>query len=426
MAKENYSIETLVVHGGYNGDPQTGSRSVPIIHSNAYEFHDAEHAARLFNLEEFGNIYTRLTNPTNGALEERVTALEGGAASLAVASGHAAQFITIITLMQAGDNFIAATHLYGGAIAQFSSSFSKLGIKARFAQTDNIDAFRNQIDENTKAIYVEFIANPGGLIPDLEALGALAAEHKIPLIVDNTVASPYLCQPFKHGANIIIHSATKFLGGHGISMAGVIVDGGNFDWKASGKFPLLTEPEPAYHGIVFAETFGNLAFILRARAVGLRDFGPCLSPTNAFHILTGIETLAIRMDRHSENTLRVAEYLENHPKVEKVTWAGLKSSPYYPLAQKYLKTAGSLFTFTVKGGYEAGKKLIDNVELWTLMANLGDTRSVISHPASTTHRQVPAADLEKAGAGPGEIRLSVGIENADDLIADLAQALDKI
>ncbi len=426
MTKKNYAIETLTLHGGFKGDTQTGARTAPIIHSNAYAFQDTDHAARLFNLQEFGNIYTRLTNPTNNALEERVTALEGGAASLAVASGHAAQFITIISLMQSGDNFIAATHLYGGAIAQFSSSFKRLGIEARFAQTDDINAFAALIDEDTKGIYIESIANPGGLVPDIEAIAKLAHKHKIPLIVDNTVASPYLCQPFQYGANIIIHSATKFLGGHGISMAGIIVDGGNFDWKTSGKFPLLTEDELAYHGINFAENFGNLAFILRARAIGLRDFGPCLSPTNAFHILTGIETLAIRMERHSENALHIAKFLEAHAKVERVTWAGLKSSPYYPLAQKYLKTAGSLFTFTIKGGYEAGKKLIDNVELWTLMANLGDTRSIISHPASTTHRQLSKAEKEKAGAGAGEIRLSVGIENVNDLISDLSRALDKI
>ncbi|MGH6719734.1 MAG: O-acetylhomoserine aminocarboxypropyltransferase/cysteine synthase family protein, partial [Alphaproteobacteria bacterium] len=378
------------------------------------------------NLQSFGYIYSRITNPTVAVLEERVASLEGGRAAVAAATGHAAQFLAFFTLLEPGDVFVSAPNLYGGSITQFAKSFPRLGWHCRFADPADADAMARAVGDDAKAIFVEGLANPGGVVIDLEPLAALAHAKRIPLLVDNTLATPYLCNPFDWGADLVIHSATKFLGGHGNAMAGIVVESGRFDWFASGRFPSLTQPDPAYHGLTFAETFGDFGFTMKARAVALRDFGPTLAPMNAFLILQGIETLPLRMARHCENALAVASYLERHPKVAWVSYAGLPSSRYHALARKYLpKGAGSVFTFGLKGGYEAGIKTVETVELFSHLANIGDTRSLIIHPASTTHRQLSDEQRAAAGAGNDVVRLSVGLETVDDLIADLDQALSQ-
>ncbi len=419
-----YGFETRAIHAGAAPDPTTGARSTPIYQTTSYVFEDVDHAASLFNLHNFGYIYSRLTNPTVAVLEERVASLEGGRAGVAAASGHAAQFLTFFTMMEPGDEFVASRNLYGGSLTQFGLSFKKLGWTCHFVDPTEPENFRRALTPRCKAIFIENLANPGGIVVDLEAVAAIAHEVGIPLIVDNTLATPYLCQPIAWGADIVCHSTTKFLGGHGNSLGGVVVESGRFDWGKDGKFPSLTEPEPAYHGLKFYENFGDFAFTTKARAVALRDFGPALAPMNAFLTITGIETLHVRMARHVENAQKVAEFLAGHPKVAWVSYAGLKDSPYYALAQKYLpKGAGAVFTFGVKGGYEAGIKLVESVRLFSHLANVGDTRSLILHPASTTHRQLSDEQRLAAGAGPDVVRLSVGLELADDLIRDLDEAL---
>lgn len=422
-----YGFDTLAVHAGAQPDPTTGARATPIYQTTSFVFNDVDHAAALFNLEAFGNVYTRITNPTNAVLEERIAALEGGTAGLAVASGHAAQLVAFHPLMESGDSFIAARQLYGGSINQFGHAFKKFGWDVTWVDGKNPEAFREAIDPTTKAIFIESIANPGGVVMDIQAIADIAHNAGVPLIVDNTLASPYLCQPLKHGADIVVHSATKFLGGHGNSIGGLIVDGGSFDWTASGKYPVLSEPCESYHGIKFHETFGNFGYAVACRTLSLRDLGPALSPMNAFLILTGTETLPLRMARHCENALHVAEYLTHHPKVVSVSYAGLPEDPNHAMAQKYCpKGAGAVFTFGIKGGFEAGVKLVNSVKLFSHLANVGDTRSLIIHPASTTHRQLTEEQRTTAGAGDDVVRLSVGIEEVEDIIADLDQAFDLI
>jgi len=417
-------FNTLAIHAGAQPDPATGARATPIYQTTSFVFDDVDHAASLFGLQAFGNIYTRITNPTTAVLEERVAALEGGTAALAVASGHAAQHLIFHTIMEPGDQFIASKKLYGGSINQFNHSYKNFGWDVAWADTDDISSFENAVTNKTKAIFVESLANPGGVITDLEAIGNIARRAGVPLIVDNTLATPYLCKPFEHGADIVVHSLTKFLGGHGNSMGGAIVDGGTFNWSREGRYPMLSEPRPEYQGIVLHETFGNFAFAIACRVLGLRDLGPAISPMNSFLILTGIETLALRMQRHSDNALKVAEFLSSHPKVGWVSYAGLKGDRYHTLQQKYMpKGAGAVFTFGLKGGYEAGIDLVSKVQLFSHLANIGDTRSLIIHPASTTHRQLSDAQKTAAGAGPDVVRLSVGIEDVEDLIADLDQAM---
>jgi O-acetylhomoserine (thiol)-lyase len=419
-----YGFNTLSVHAGAQPDPATGARATPIYQTTSFVFENADHAAALFNLQVFGNIYSRIMNPTNAVLEERIAALEGGRAGLAVASGHAAQFIVLHTLMQPGDEIVAARQLYGGSINQFSHGFAKFDWHVKWADTRNADSFRAALSPKTKAIFVESIANPGGIVTDIEAVAAVAKEAGVPLIVDNTLASPYLIRPLEWGADIVVHSATKFLGGHGNSIAGLIVDGGKFDWGKDGKYPSLSEPCPSYHGMRLWETFGDMAFAIACRVLGLRDLGPALSPMNAFLVLTGIETLPLRMQRHCDNALAVARWLKEHPKVAWVNYAGLEGDPSHALQRSYSpKGAGAVFTFGVKGGYEAGVALVNGVKLFSHLANVGDTRSLIIHPASTTHRQLDDEQKTAAGAGPEVVRISVGIENVEDIIADLDQAL---
>jgi O-acetylhomoserine (thiol)-lyase len=420
-------FETLSVHAGAQPDPTTGARITPIYQTTAYVFDDVDHAASLFNLQAFGNIYTRITNPTQAVLEERVAALEGGTAALATASGHGAQLIIFHTLMSPGDEIVSARQLYGGSLNQFGVAFKKFGWDVAWADATDPASFEAAITPKTKAIFIESIANPGGIVVDIQAIADIAHAAGVPLVVDNTLATPYLCRPFEHGADIIVHSLTKFLGGHGNSMGGIIVDGGRFDWSASDKYPDLSQPHPSYHGLKLHETFGNFAFAIACRVLGLRDLGPCLAPLNAFLILNGIETLPLRMQKHCDNALEVARWLKGHPKVDWVMYAGLDDSPYRALARKYVpKGSGSVFTFGVRGGYDAGVKLVSEVELLSHLANIGDTRSLIIHPASTTHRQVPDKDKPAAGAGPDVVRLSIGIENAADIIADLEQGLARI
>jgi O-acetylhomoserine (thiol)-lyase len=426
MAHRAPGIETLAVHAGARPDPETGARVTPIYQTTAFVFDDTDHAASLFGLKAFGNIYSRITNPTNAVLEERVAALEGGTAALAVASGHAAQFLIFHTLMQPGDNFVSSDKLYGGSINQFGQSFKSFDWQVRWADATDPAAFEAQIDNRTRAIFVESIANPGGIITEIEAIAEIAHRHGLPLIVDNTLASPYLIRPIDYGADIIVHSATKFLGGHGNSMGGIIVDCGTFDWSKSGNYPLLSQPRPEYNGVVLHETFGNFAFAIACRVLGLRDLGPALSPFNAFQLLTGIETLPLRMQRHCDNALEVATWLKQQEKVDWVSYAGLADDPYYELQQKYSpRGAGSVFTFGLKGGYDAGVKFVEHLELFSHLANIGDTRSLVIHPASTTHRQLSDDQKIAAGAGPDVVRLSIGIENVADIIADLEQALAK-
>ncbi|MFZ5834210.1 MAG: O-acetylhomoserine aminocarboxypropyltransferase [Pseudomonadota bacterium] len=422
----SYGFDTLSIHAGAAPDPTTGARITPIYQTASYVFDDVDHAAALFNLQEFGNIYSRITNPTNSVLEARIAALEGGSAALAVASGHAAQFIVFHTLMENGDEFVAANKLYGGSMNQFSHAFAKMGWHVKWAEATEPESFRRAITPKTKAIFIESLANPGGVVMDIAAIAKIANAADIPLIVDNTLATPYLCRPLEHGADIVVHSATKFLGGHGNSIAGLIVDGGKFNWS-NGKYPTLSEPSPSYHGMKLHETFGNLGFAIACRVLGLRDLGPALAPMNAFLILTGIETLALRMQRHCENAMAVAQFLQAHKQVEWVSYAGLPGSPFHTLAARYLpKGAGAVLTFGVKGGYDAGVKLVSEVKLFSHLANIGDTRSLIIHPSSTTHRQLDQAAAKTAGAGPDVVRLSVGIEDVNDIIADLDQALAKL
>ncbi|MCW6535833.1 O-acetylhomoserine aminocarboxypropyltransferase [Sphingomonas lycopersici] len=418
-------IETLTVHAGTAPDPTTKARITPIYQTASYVFEDVDHAASLFNLDAFGNIYSRIMNPTNGAVEGKVAALEGGAAALAVASGHAAQFLVFHTLMEPGKHIVAAKRLYGGSLNQIGSSFKKMGWNASFVDADDPANVAAAITPDTRAVFIESLANPGGVVQDIAAIAKVAHDAGVPLIVDNTMATPMLCRPIEHGADIVVHSLTKFLNGHGNSIGGVIVDGGTFDWAKGGKYPYLSEPNDSYHGKVFTEAFGNLAFILAARTLGLRDLGPALAPMNAFLALTGMETLALRMERHCDNALKLAQWLQNHPKVAWVSYAGLSGDRYHALAQRYLGgKGGAVFTFGLKGGYDAGIALVSRVKLFSHLANLGDTRSLIIHPASTTHRQLPDAERIAAGAGPDVVRVSVGIENIADIIADIEQALE--
>jgi len=424
IADRKPGFNTLAIHAGAQPDPATGARATPIYQTTSFVFDDVEHAAALFNLETFGNIYTRITNPTQAVLEERVAALEGGTAGLAVASGHASQMLVFHPLLEPGDEFVSARQLYGGSINQFTHSFKKCGWTVRFADTTDADSFRAALTPKTKAIFVESIANPGGIITDIAAVAAVAKEAGVPLIVDNTLATPYLIRPIEHGADIIVHSLTKFLGGHGNSIGGAIVDCGTFDWLKSGRYPTLLAPTASYHGITFAETFGNFAFAIACRVLSLRDLGPAISPFNAFLILTGIETLPLRMQRHCDNALAVATWLSRHPKVAWVNYAGLADNKYHALAKRYCpQGAGAVFTFGLKGGYEAGIALVSNVKLFSHLANIGDTRSLIIHPASTTHRQLTDEQRMRAGAGDEVVRLSIGLEDVDDIIADLDQAL---
>ena len=418
---------TLAIHAGAAPDPTTGARATPIYQTTSFVFDDVDHAAALFGLEAFGNIYTRIGNPTCAVLEERVAALEGGTAGVAVASGHAAQHLVFHALMRPGEEFIAARQLYGGSINQFGQSFKTCGWTVKWADIDDIGTFKKAVTEKTKAIFIESIANPGGRITDMEAVAKVAQEAKVPLIVDNTLATPYLCRAFDFGADIIVHSLTKFLGGHGNSIAGMIVDGGKFDWSRDDRYPTLSKPCVSYGGLILHETFGNFAFAIACRVLGLRDFGPALSPFNAFLVLTGIETVGLRMQRHCDNTLAVAEYLNKHDKVSWVSYAGLPDDNDHALAKKYCpKGAGAVLTFGLEGGYEAGVKLVSSVQLFSHLANIGDTRSLIIHPASTTHRQLSDEQKVQAGAGPDVVRLSVGIEDVNDIIADLEQALANV
>jgi O-acetylhomoserine (thiol)-lyase len=424
MAERTPGFDTLALHAGTSPDPSTGARITPIYQTTAYVFNDVQHASDLFALRAFGNIYTRIMNPTQGALEGKITALEGGTASLAVASGHAAQLLTFHTIMQPGDEFVAVRQLYGGSINQFSHSFKSFGWHVVWADAEDISSIERALSPKTKAIFIESIANPGGLVTDIAAAAKIAKAAGIPLIVDNTLATPYLCKPIEHGANIVLHSLTKFMGGHGNSMGGVIVDAGNFDWSKSGRYPLLSEPNASYHGLKLHETFGNIAFAIAARVLGLRDLGPSIAPMNAFLILTGMETLSLRMQRHCDNALKVAQWLKKHPSVAWVNYAGLPDDKHYALVQKYCpKGAGAVFTFGLKGGYDAGVKAVSSVKLLSHLANIGDTRSLIIHPASTTHSQLSADQLKLAGATPDVVRLSIGIEDVEDIIADLDQAI---
>jgi len=424
MTDKPLGFDTLAIHAGAKPDPATGARQVPIYQTTAYVFRDADHAARLFNLQEVGYIYSRLTNPTVSALADRVAALEGGVGAICCSSGHAAQIMALFPLMGPGLNIIASTRLYGGTITQFSQTIKRFGWSAKFVDFDDLEAIRAAVDDNTRAIFCETIANPGGYITDLDAISALADDVGLPLIVDNTTATPWLCKPIEHGATLVVHSATKYLTGNGTVTGGIVVDSGKFDWSASGKFPSLSEPEPAYHGLAFHPALGPMAFTFHSIAVGLRDLGMTMNPQGAHYTLMGIETLGLRMARHVENAAKVAAWLEADPRIDAVTYAGLASSPWNDrVARITPKGAGALFTFAVKGGYGACVKLVDNLKLFSHVANLGDTRSLIIHPASTTHRQLDEAAQVRAGAGPNVVRVSIGIEDAADIIADLDQAL---
>ena len=424
MADRIPGFDTLALHAGARPDPATGARITPIYQTTAYVFDDVQHAADLFALRKFGNIYTRIMNPTQSVLEEKVAALEGGSAALAVASGHAAQLLTFHTMMQPGDEFVAVRQLYGGSINQFSHAFKSFGWHVVWADAEDINSIEKALSPKTKAIFIESIANPGGRITDIAAVAKIAKAAGVPLIVDNTLATPYLCKPIEHGANIVLHSLTKFMGGHGNSMGGVIVDGGNFDWSKSGRYPLLSEPNASYHGLKLHETFGGIAFAIACRVLGLRDLGPSIAPLNSFLILTGMETLGLRMQRHCDNTLKVAQWLKKHPNVSWVNYAGLADDKHYALHKKYCpRGAGAVLTFGLKGGYDAGVKAVSSVKLFSHLANIGDTRSLIIHPASTTHSQLSPDQLKQAGAGPDVVRLSVGIEDVEDIIADLDQAI---
>ncbi len=424
MTDKPQGFDTVAIHAGAAPDPATGARQVPIYQTTAYVFRDADHAAKLFNLQEVGYIYSRLTNPTVSALAARVCALEGGAGAIGCSSGHAAQIMALFPLMGPGKNIVASSRLYGGTITQFSQTIKRFGWSAKFVDTEDLAAVARAVDKNTRAIFCETIANPGGYVTDIPALAKIADKKGIPLIVDNTTATPYLCRPIDLGATLVVHSATKYLTGNGTVTGGIVVDSGKFDWSASDKFPSLSQPEPAYHGLTFHPTLGGMAFTFHSIAVGLRDLGMTMNPQGAHYTLMGIETLGLRMQRHVENAVKVSEWLEKDPRVEFVTYAGLKSSPYNKRAKKIVpKGAGALFTFAMKGGYDACVKLIDNVKLFSHVANLGDTRSLIIHSASTTHRQLSEEQQIKAGAAPNVVRLSIGIEDVADIIADLDQAM---
>ncbi|WEX78586.1 O-acetylhomoserine aminocarboxypropyltransferase [Sinorhizobium numidicum] len=425
--KPGPGFSTLAVHAGAQPDPTTGARATPIYQTTSFVFNDTDHAAALFGLQQFGNIYTRIMNPTQAVLEERIAALEGGTAALAVSSGHAAQLLVFHTIMSPGDNFVAAKQLYGGSVNQFGHAFKSFDWQVRWADSAEPDSFDDQIDERTKAIFIESLANPGGTFVDIAAIADIARRHGLPLIVDNTMATPYLLRPLEHGADVVVHSLTKFIGGHGNSMGGIIVDGGTFDWSTSGKYPLLSEPRPEYAGVVLHQAFGNFAFAVAARVLGLRDFGPAISPFNAFLIQTGVETLPLRMQRHCDNALQVAKWLNGHEKVSWVRYAGLEDDPNNALQRRYApRGAGAVFTFGLAGGYEAGKRVVEGLEMFSHLANIGDTRSLVIHPASTTHRQLTPEQQVAAGAGPDVVRLSIGIEDVADIIADLEQALAKV
>ncbi len=420
-----YGFDTLQIHAGARPDPATGARQVPIYQTTAYVFRDAEHAAALFNLQEVGYIYSRLTNPTVAALQERMAALEGGVGAVCCSSGHAAQIMALFPLMGPGRNVVASTRLYGGTVTQFSQTFKRFGWSAKFVDFDDLDAVEAAIDDDTRAVFCESIANPGGYITDLDAIAAVSDKAGVPLIVDNTSATPYLCKPFEHGASLVVHSMTKYLTGNGTVTGGVVVDSGKFDWSASDKFPSLSAPEPAYHGLKFHETFGALAFTFHGIAIGLRDLGMTLNPQAAHYTLMGIETLSLRMQKHVANAKQVASWLENHPAVESVTYAGLPSSPYNDRVAKICPNGGgALFTLALKGGYDACVKLVDSLNIFSHVANLGDTRSLVIHSASTTHRQLTLEQQVAAGAAPNVVRISIGIEDPNDLIADLDQALN--
>ncbi|AIZ64816.1 O-acetylhomoserine aminocarboxypropyltransferase [Hymenobacter sp. DG25B] len=433
MSTQNLHFETLQLHAGQQPDPVTGSRAVPLYQTTSYVFKNAEHGANLFALKEFGNIYTRLMNPTTDVFEQRIAALEGGVAALAVSSGQAAQFIALNNILQAGDNFVSTSFLYGGTYNQFKVAFKRLGIDARFADGDNPESFEALIDDNTKALYLETIGNPSFSVPDFERIAAIANKYDLPLIVDNTFgAGGYLFRPLEHGAHIVVESATKWIGGHGTSIGGVIVDGGTYDF-GNGKFPQFTEPSEGYHGLVFNDVFGkngpfgNIAFILRARVEGLRDFGPSQSPFNSFLLLQGLETLSLRLERTVENTQRIATWLEQHPQVERVNYPGLRSSPYYALAQKYLtKGAGGVLTFSIRGSKDTATRFIDNLKLVSHLANVGDAKTLIIQPSATTHQQLSEQEQQAAGVLPTLLRLSVGIEHFEDIRADLAQAFEAV
>lgn len=426
MSEATYGFDTLQIHAGARPDPATGARQTPIYQSTAYVFRDAEHAAALFNLQEVGYIYSRLTNPTVAVLQERIATLEGGVGAVCCSSGHAAQIMALFPLMQPGCNVVASSRLYGGTITQFSQTIKRFGWSATFVDTDDLDAVAAAIDENTRAVFCESVANPGGYISDIEALAKVADNAGVPLIVDNTSATPYLCNPIALGATLVVHSTTKYLTGNGTVTGGCIVDSGKFDWSASDKFPSLSQPEPAYHGLRFHETFGPLAFTFHGIAIGLRDLGMTMNPQAAHYTLMGIETLSLRMERHVENAKTVAGWLEGHEHVDYVTYAGLPSSPYHDRVERVCpKGAGGLFTVALKGGYEACVKFVDSLEIFSHVANLGDARSLVIHSASTTHRQLTPEQQEAAGAGPNVVRISIGIENSEDLIADLDQALKK-
>ena len=419
-------FDTLQIHGGAAPDPATGARQVPIYQSTAFVFQDADHAARLFNLQEVGYIYSRLTNPTVAALAERITHLEGGAGGICCSSGHAAQIMALFPLMYPGNNVVASTKLYGGTYTQLTQTIKRFGWDAKLIDFDDLDAVKAAIDDDTRAIFCESIANPGGYITDLDAIAKIADEAGIPLIVDNTSASPYLCKPIDHGATLVVHSTTKYLTGNGTVTGGAVIDSGKFNWSASDKFPSLSKPEPAYHGLTFHEVLGPMAYTFHSIAVGLRDLGMTMNPQGAHYTLMGIETLSLRMQKHVENAVKVAKWLEADDRIESVTYAGLASSPYYERSKTICpKGAGALFTFAIKGGYENCVKLINSVELFSHVANLGDARSLIIHSASTTHRQLSDEQREAAGALPNVVRVSIGIEDADDIIADLDQALTK-
>ncbi|MFT6168654.1 MAG: O-acetylhomoserine (thiol)-lyase [Celeribacter sp.] len=424
MTDRKQGFDTLQIHAGTAPDPATGARQVPIYQTTAYAFRDAEHAAKLFNLEEVGYIYSRLTNPTVAALQNRIAALEGGVGAVCCSSGHAAQIMALFPLMQPGTNIVASTRLYGGTLTQFSQTFKRFGWSATFVDFDDLDAVKAAIDDDTRAIFCETIANPGGYITDLDAVSVIAKDAGIPLIVDNTTATPYLCRPFEHGATLVVHSTTKYMTGNGTVTGGCVVDSGNFDWMASDKFPSLSQPEPAYHGLCFGAALGPMAFTFHSIAIGLRDLGMTMNPQGAHYTLMGIETLSLRMQRHVENAAKVAEWLEKDDRVAAVTYAGLDSSPYKDrMARICPKGAGGLFTVALKGGYEACVATVDKMELFSHVANLGDTRSLVIHPASTTHRQLSEAEQVKAGASPNVLRLSIGIEDVADIIADLDQAM---
>ena len=429
MSQNNpFGFETRSIHAGAAPDPATGARATPIYQTTSFVFDDADHAASLFNLQQAGFIYSRLTNPTVSVLEGRMASLEGGRGAVATSSGHAAQLLALFPLMKPGDEIVAARQLYGGSLNQLGNAFPRaFGWVTRFVDATQPEAFRAALTDKTKAIFIESLANPGGVVTDIAAIAAIADAAGVPLIVDNTLATPYLCRPIEHGATLVIHSTTKFLSGNGTSLGGVVVDSGKFDWSRSGRYPALCEPDPGYHGLRFHETFGDLAFSVYGHAVGLRDLGPSQAPVNAFLTLAGIETLALRMERHCANALAVARWLEAHPKVARVNYAGLTASPFHALAQRYLpRGAGAVFTFGLTGGYQAGVTLVEGVQLFSHLANIGDCRSLIIHPASTTHRQLTPEGLAAAGAGPEVVRLSIGLESVDDIIADLDQALSKL